>query len=330
MAAMKKRRRPAGSSGSKKAKRSQSGKTTAKLRGRSFSLQGPEPARLQAALRESIERDIAARIEAHQREVVKIRARVEAGGKPPLMLLAHGDSWFSYPLNGNTFTFEDTDIIAQLGKMGSPHPRILNISHYGDATTDEMGLAKQQRLIKALSDPSNWLTGKPDAILFSGGGNDIAGDPFCIYLNYKDSHLPGLDHERFSGRLDSIRSSYLDLFQFRNRYAPQVWIFGHCYDYGQPMERHPPCMGPWLLPGLKFTGWSAQEGAQILKDALDQFKGMLDRLESSGLHDFFVVQTLGTLAKPDWANELHPYPPGFKKLAQVFLKELQARFPGRI
>lgn len=104
--------------------------------------------------------------------------------------------------------------------MGHPPPKILNISHYGDATTDEMGLVKQKRLIKALSDPNNWLTGQPDAVLFSGGGNDIAGDPFCIYLDYKDSSASGLDAERFAGRLASIRASYLDLFEFRDRYAP--------------------------------------------------------------------------------------------------------------
>jgi hypothetical protein len=36
-------------------------------------------------------------------------------------------------------------------------------------------------MITALQDNSNWLeSGKPDAILFSGGGNDVAGDQFCV------------------------------------------------------------------------------------------------------------------------------------------------------
>jgi len=56
---------------------------------------------------------------------------------------------------------------------------------------------------------------------------------------------------------------------------------------------------------------------------------MLVRLEVSGC-DFTVVPTQGTLAKEDWANELHPYPPGFEKLAGRFLSALQHRFPGRI
>lgn len=289
----------------------------------------PEPARLQAALRRSIERDIAARIEAHQREVAHIRASVRSRGQPPLMLLTHGDSWFNYPLNGNSFALTDTDIIAHLTSMGRPPPKILNISHYGDATTDEMGLIKQERLIAALRDPNNWLTGKPDAILFSGGGDDIAGDQFCIYLNYKGSGSQGLDPTRFAGRLASIQASYLDLFLFRNRYAPQVPIFGHCYDYARPMQAHPPCAGPWMLPSLTFTGWNIQEGTQIIHDALDRFRAMLVALAASD-NDFTVIATQGTLATGDWANELHPHPAGFGKLAKKFLAALQQRFPGRL
>ena len=314
----------------KKFKPPRSSKPAAKPKLRPLFEQGPEPARLQAALNESIKRDIAARIEAHQREVARLRLSVRRGGQPPLMLLAHGDSWFNYPLNGNRWPSPDTDIIAHLKKMGSPPPKILNISHFGDATTDEMGLPKQQRLIEALQNPKNWLDKKPDAILFSGGGNDIAGDPFCIYLNYKDPGSSGLDSDRFAGRLASMRASYLDLFLFRNRYASGVPIFGHCYDYARPMQRHPPCTGPWMKPSLTFTGWNPEEGAAIIGDAIDQFKAMVDKLEASGEYDFTVVQTHNTLAATDWANELHPYPPGFEKLAQKFQSALQYRFSGRI
>jgi hypothetical protein len=302
-----------------------------KRRTKSLASAGSSPVGLQRALSDSIEREISNRIETHQRDVVRLRAEIAARAvQPALMILAHGDSWFNYPLNGNRWPSPDTDIIAHLRKMGSPRPTILNISHYGDATTDEMGLAKQERLIDVLSNPKNWLTGKPDAILFSGGGNDIAGDPFCIYLNYKDSHQPGLDPERFEGRLASMRSSYLDLFLFRDRYAPAVPIFGHCYDYAQPMEPHPPCTGPWMLPSLKFTEWNPEEGAKIVADALDRFKKMVDKLEASGAYNFTVVQTHNTLVTTDWANELHPHPPGFKKLAQRFLEKLQDHFRGRI
>lgn len=47
-------------------------------------------------------------------------------------------------------------------------------------------------------------------------------------------------------------------------------------------------------------------------------------------NNFILVQTQGTLAATDWANELHPGPAGFQKLAQVFVTALRAQFPGRI
>ena len=145
MASKKRTPQSAKSTGRKKAKAPKIPKRVAK--GKSFAGEGIfEAARLQAALRESIERDIADRIEKHQTEVASIRASLRARGRPPLMLLAHGDSWFDYPCDGNTPTpFSTSDIIAHLREMGEPKPKILNLSHFGDATTDEMGLPKQQR-----------------------------------------------------------------------------------------------------------------------------------------------------------------------------------------
>jgi hypothetical protein len=58
---------------------------------------------------------------------------------------------------------------------------------------DEMSLPKQQRMVQLLEDSSNWLgQGKPDAILFSAGGDDIAGDKLCIFLDDAASSANGL------------------------------------------------------------------------------------------------------------------------------------------
>jgi len=37
----------------------------------------------------------------------------------PLVLLAHEDSWFDHPLTGNGLPLANTDVIAQLQRMGS-------------------------------------------------------------------------------------------------------------------------------------------------------------------------------------------------------------------
>lgn len=290
-------------------------------------------------LRSSIDTEIAARTKAHQAAMARLRAARAAlksakalQRPPPLVMLAHGDSWFDYPLNGNLLAlFHTTDVIAQLKSMGEINPVILNISHHGDATTDEMSLPKQERMIQALSDPANWLNeGKPDAILFSGGGNDIVGEQFCISVNYAVAGADGLNAVRFRKVLESVEASYLDLFAFRDRFAPNVPIFALDYDFPIPNGVPAACVGPWLKPSLDFCGWTVSQGTAIARQALSQFKAMLQALASDPANRFTLVDTQGTLAEKDWANELHPFPAGFQKIAAKFTTALRAAFPGRI
>lgn len=298
-------------------------------------------AELQTQLRASIEQELAARTAAHQQRISRLLSAREVAAQAqvpapsmPLVLLAHGDSWFDYPLNGNSpFFTDDTDIIAHLQAMGEIHPLIHNLSHWGDATTNEMELSKQQRMITALREEANWLPPKllPDAILFSGGGNDIVGGQFCIYLDYNAPGSTGIDADRLAERLDSVRASYQDLIRFRNRYAPGVPIFTHCYDFAIPDGRHPSCVGPWLKPSLDFTGWTnASEAEGIVRRALLSFKNMLAELARDEKNDLTLIDTQGVLDASDWANELHPYPEGFRKLAARFTAALSAKFAGRI
>jgi len=195
-----------------------------------------------------------------------------------------------------------------------------------EAAIDEMSLTKQERMITVLRDPSNWINGKPDAILFSAGGNDIAGDQFCIFLDFNDGHSPGLNQDRFSKALGSIEACYLELFTLRDRIAPGVPIFGHCYDFPIPNGAHPACAGPWLKPSLDFCNWPVAAGRLIVHDALAAFRAMLVRLASNAGNKFHLVDTQGVLADAEWANELHPQPGGFAKIAQKFADALSANF----
>jgi hypothetical protein len=289
---------------------------------------------LQQQFRESIDEEIAARVRVHQQRITRLRnahaRRAPTGAQSwPLVMLAHGDSWFDYPLAGNSLSLQDTDVIAQLRTMGNPNPIILNMSHYGDASTQEMSWPKQQRLIDALN-PVNWMeSGKPDAILFSGGGDDVAGDQFAIYLNTAPA-ASGLNFERFKLALEGVKASYLDLLAFRDIHASGVPVFAHCYDFGIPDGRHPDCVGPWLKPSLDFNGWhDLTEATEIVRQALIGFKKLLVELQQNA-NKFRLIDTQGALVSDDWANELHPVPSGFRKIADRFVTALRAEFRGRI
>jgi hypothetical protein len=87
------------------------------------------------------------------------------------VILAHGDSWLDYPLSDNSLSLRTTDIIAQPETMGNISPVILNISHHGDATTDEMSWPKQERMIEKLAEPGEldgWRQAGRDPVLRRG------------------------------------------------------------------------------------------------------------------------------------------------------------------
>jgi hypothetical protein len=286
--------------------------------------------------RQAIETELANRASAHKRRVDRLkrgralrsRARRKTEAAPAarqLDLLAIGDSWFDYPLDGNDLSFSHTDTIAQLQRLGNPSPVVLNYALYGQATTSVLTYENQERILSAVSDSTQWINGSPDAILVSMGGDDLVGDQFAIYLQYDGS---GLDVARFQGALASVQASYEDLFALRDAMSPGTVIIGHCYDYAIPNGVHPDCAGPWLLPSLEFSGYNASSGLAIVSTMIDMFHDMLNGLAGSA-NNFVLIDTRNTLARvgyaPNgWANELHPYPTGFQLVAQKFLSALQA------
>jgi hypothetical protein len=261
--------------------------------------------------------------------------------KVPLDFLAIGDSWFEYPLrNEIPLPFQNSAIVdqSQLGSMGSPPPRILNLALHGQATTAVLSWENQERMISVLKDPAQWLnkkTGLPDAILVSAGGDDLVGDQLAIYVDYGGG---GLNLTRFQGVLDSVQASYLDLFAFRDIFAPGIPIVGHCYDYAIPNNVHPICTkSAWLWPSFSFAGYDYDSGLKIVTQMIDGFHAMLSALASDKKNNFSFVDTRKTLhrdaTQPNgWANEIHPWYPGFTGLAQKFLATLKSMpgFKGRI
>ena len=290
---------------------------------------------------QQIQADLAVRRAAHQAAIAAARQN-GIFGQPasPLVLLAAGDSWFDYPLGGAVPLVDRTDIIAQLPSLCVQAPRILKLAHYGDtldlahysdANALKAGREGVQLISDAIDNPAN---GEFDAILFSSGGNDIVGDPFCIWLNDADEvgndPARALHPARFEVALQLAQAAYLDLIRLRNDKLPHAPIFVHGYDFAIP-SGVPACLavGPWLKPALDFLGWTNPAAARmIVHDALSQLGKILAQLAADPGNNLIYVPTQGTLASSDWANELHPQPQGFIKLAAKFHRALARQFPG--
>jgi hypothetical protein len=142
--------------------------------------------------------------------------------------------------------------------------------------------------------------------------------------------------DRLKGVLDLVSASYSDLFTLRDLFVPGVPIYGHCYDYALPNGVPAAVVfGPWLQPSFKFAYYNLSDAQQVVVDLIDKFYYILKCLASDAKNNFHLIDTRKTIAPsntyPDgWANELHPYPAGFGRLADKFLKALHDDFPGRI
>jgi len=279
-----------------------------------------------------IERELKQRADQNQVRVKEIqqRRRDSASGPTPLIIVADGDSWFDYPLPlpGHT------DVANSLQQQGTPTPAMMKLAHYGDATTTLMGVTKRQRLVDYISEPAH---GPIDVLMFSGGGNDLVGDQFRFWLKNADDvqHNPanGVADDLLNDILGVVNIAYLELIRIRDQHARNAYVLVHAYDFAIPTGI-PACAfaGPWLRPSLVEQGWpDIEQGRQIVKTILEVFKGRLEALCAAN-ENVVLVDTQGTLSAGDWANELHPTPDGFRKIAARFRSTLQGipEFKGRI
>jgi len=259
----------------------------------------------------------------HLKPVRGTRAFGEA--TPTLRILAEGDSWFDYPSPGGS-------IINHLDTLLKKKAAILNLAHAGDELQQMLSLAQRQEIELRLKQGHQRKI-PFDALLFSGGGNDIVGDQFVSWLR---PFTPGatapdlIDQPRFGAMLTIIDGGYRDLVEIRDRLSPETKIFVHGYDYPQPTGKGICWLGPWLRPALDARGiTNTTLQFEVVKEILVQFRTMLQRIASAHSADFFYVETQGLLepTKQWWDNEIHPSPKGFDKIAKAFREVLLAQFP---
>lgn len=248
--------------------------------------------------------------------------RALAGPPPAGLLVAEGDSWFDYPFN---------DI---LSKLEDEHGfDVQAVAHLGD-TVENMAYGDDQfddftRLLEKLLKQGR----VPDAILISGGGNDIAGGEFAMLLNHVLSGLPPVNADVLHGVVDvRIRNAYTFLIagltQIAQDYLGQpIPILLHGYDYAVPDGRGVLggwafLPGPWLRPSLHRKGHkNLSSNKAIIATLIDALNAMLQQVAAwPPFGHVKYVNLRGTLKtganyQDDWANEIHPTADGFSAVA---------------
>ncbi|MFM1990362.1 MAG: hypothetical protein RJA99_3319 [Pseudomonadota bacterium] len=244
----------------------------------------------------------------------------------PLRVVAEGDSWFDFPLPGH-----GGGIIPRLeSRLGVP---ILNLAKAGDEVRLMLGLKERRSLVEKLTTAVD--EGTPwDLLLFSGGGNDIVGDPMALWVRDWRAGAPLdelFDRRRFSHALGLIRAGYDEIIALRDRISPETHLMFHSYDFAVPDGREACFFGPWLQPAFIYRGFP-DDGSrhEVVRAMLSMFAGELAGL--AAVRKVTVLNLQGTL-KPDkasWHDELHPSKAGFDRVTDVFAVEIRKLFPSRV
>jgi hypothetical protein len=277
------------------------------------------------------------RSEAYDAEVARWKSMRSPGGlgfgagassKPALRILAEGDSWFDFPFGGKPF--RGGDVIERLRDL-VPFP-ILNLAVRGDEARFMLGCTQRRRLRELLADPSRDF----NVLLFSGGGNDLVGEAFRLWIRDRDAcdgdPARAVNDASIGCILQVVRTAYEDLLDLRDRIAAAtpgrtISVLLHAYDWAVPTGAGVCGYGPWLKPSLEDRGWTnPAEARAIVKDALTRFANLLADIARQ-YDDVTVVGTQGTLGRTDWNDELHPNREGFQKVARCFHTAMKQRFP---
>lgn len=256
------------------------------------------------------------------------------------VMLAEGDSWFSY----GSLKFRNVLLDLALPKK----TLVLNIAQPGDTLRRMHETCRNPELYFFLKN----LGGRRwDAILLSGGGNDVIDAAWNADIGAPEIFTRPADPASIT--LANLRTvlkqpAYDALFEYIGANVQQIVregrdraggnsvdvpLFMHTYALLQP--RNAPVkylgQGPWLFQACEWLGLDQSLWIEVARMVLSD---LATRLKSLNLPNFHVIDTLAltTTMVPsapgstgdsnDWENEIHPNRGGYRKLAATWASEI--------
>lgn len=254
------------------------------------------------------------------KEAAKLKADKVYGAEaiPRKVIIAEGDSWFDYP--------PGTDLIDCLTNLFDYH--IKKYAKAGDTLENMIygtGISRnfQREVPQIYTILRRIELVKPRVFLFSGGGNDVAGEEFGSYLNHKLSGLPSFRKEFATEMINGVfRQYFKGLIAAVAQRSPNTHIIAHGYGHTLPTGEGVDILfftfaGPWLRPALVQKAILDEiEQRDIVFRLIDLYNEMLASLDAA--HPNFHYVDLRPILNPhtDWANELHLTNSAYARVAQ--------------
>lgn len=231
-------------------------------------------------------------------------------------ILAIGDSWFWYPFPGGS-------LLNALGPLvATKQHTILAFGNNGAEAFDYVHGVYRKQVDTGLKFHGAGVS----AVFISGGGNDFAG--FSDLRPLLKSDCTGITTARGCYRTNPGEA--LDLLMSRTEQSldeliakvlkkcrPGTEVFLHTYDNAVPSGKG--VFGgssSWLKQALDDARVAPQLQRDCVVFLIDEFSKRLKAIRKRYPGEVFLVDSRGTLVNADWANELHPKPQGFRKIAK--------------
>jgi lysophospholipase L1-like esterase len=260
--------------------------------------------------------------------------------------LAQGDSWFAFgaipPWSTSNLLLQTTlsrpSVVVDCARPGT------ELSHMTDTSTN-------REFLNLLNGNVAW---RWDAILMSGGGNDIidvsqvpptadkslrillASNEWLAASNGPTRYFSAEGWNTFAAHMESVLNLLLQ--QRDKKINADVPLLLHTYDYVTPRNAGAkflgfPVVGPWLYRAMNDIYKIPSQDWNALADLLiDQLANLWIGLgQKYATKKVQIVDTRNTLVRAqagttgnsnDWENEIHPNPNGYVKLADVWRKQL--------
>ena len=232
-------------------------------------------------------------------------------------VLLVGDSWFWYPIGS---------LALGLGAK-LPAQVFLVVGRSGSEAGEWAGACR-----KDIDFAFEMYAKNCQALVLSGGGNDIAGmNDFLRLLNDDCSGARTVAEcyrtAQPEATLGLIDGAYRALIVKFRGHEPNAPVLVHQYDYAWPTGKG--VFGPadWLKVPMDKAQVPKRLQRPIFRDLIDRLLALQMAMALDPALNVHVVHSAGTL--PDdasaWTNELHPTPAGFKLLVrQAFLPVLRS------
>jgi len=224
------------------------------------------------------------------------------------VLVAEGDSWFDFPVPTRV------DLLDALNLRGR---ETYSLAYRGD-TLENMVYGTQgsdgrprgsdlDRLVTMVREI------QPPVVLFSAGGNDVAGNEFHAFLNHKFSGRPPLREEFLREYVhEYVKGAYLKVANSVWAVAHSAKFIVHGYSYGKPTGLGVGqifgwnLVGPWLKPACDAKGYSFAEGAGLVRTVINEFNAMLADFAREDQRVVYVdLRPHVGESMADWSDELH-------------------------